>query len=341
MTTFAYEVRWSVADRDANLIGDIAGRDGTIVWDGQARIQRAARGVSFDSSDWSSVNPLTDWLVPRFVRQDGTSVRLGHFTAADVPRRWRTSSVTYDPQPYLTDGGALLQNPSPYVLAGSEGEAISDAIARVVEVAGIYRYNIESAGNVLGEPVAYPAGTTYTEALTGLADLAGFLPPYFDRDGVLVLRSVPTGSPLPDVVYDGASIVRDTRVEDDDLLSAPNTFVVLGAGASDGPIVAVSELPPSAPNSVANRAGRRITKVVREQGIDTVDQAERLAALVAATAVRQFQRVTFGSLANPVHDGFTVVQVNGAVLLEHRWDLPLDVGQVMTHEVSTIAEVSS
>lgn len=340
MTTFAYEVRWSVADQDANLVGDISGRSGTLVWDGSARIQRAVRGVVFDGNEWADVNPLTDWLVPRFVRDDGTSVRLGHFTCADVPRRWRTSTVTYDPSPYLTDAGALLQNPSPYVLAGSQGEQISDAIRRIVQVAGITRSNIEAAGNVLGEPVAYPAGTTYAEALSGLAELAGFLPPYFDRDGVLVLRSVPTGSPLPEVSYDGASIVRDSRLEEDDLLSAPNTFVVLGAGASDGPIVAVSELPQSAPNSVANRNGRRITKVVREQGIDTQDQADRLAALVAATAVRQFVRVTFESLPDPVHDGFTVVEVNGETMLEHRWDLPLEVGSTMSHEVSTITEVT-
>ena len=338
MTGFG--VLWEVTDAHGVTIGEVSGQGGSLLWDGRATVQRVARGVRFDLSDWSSINPLTDLLSPMFVHEDGTRVRMGLLAVASDPVRVVSGGLRAYPEPYLVDQGLFLDNPSPVNLSGRVGEQLLDTMVRVCDAAGVTRRRVGAAGDLIGEPIAYPAGTSFREALAGLCDLAGFLPPHFDRDGVLVLRSGDEGDKDFDVEYDGGNILAESRTVDTDFLSAPNTFIVLGGGATSGPVVAVSTVDSSAPNSVSNRGGRVVSEVIRQQGLDTVDQAERLARMLAETAVAQSETVRFGAVPDPTHDCYSLVSVNGVVFREWGWQMGLQAGDVMDHEIVSFMGVS-
>jgi hypothetical protein len=335
-----FGVLWEVTDMHGVTIGEIGGQGGSVVWDGRATVQRVARGVRFDLDGWSAVNPLTDLLSPMFVAGNGTRSRLGLFAVASDPVRVVSGALRANPEPYLVDQGLFLDEPSPVNLSGRVGEQLSDTMVRVCDAAGVTRRRIGAAGDLIGEPIAYPAGTSFRQALAGLCDLAGFLPPHFDRDGVLLLRSGDEGDRDFDVAYDGRNILAESRTVDTDLLSAPNTFIVLGGGATSGPVVAVASVDPSAPNSVSNRGGRVVSEVVRQQGLDTVDQAERLARMLAETAVAQSETVRFGAVPDPAHDCYSLVSVDGVVFREWGWQMGLEAGDVMSHQVVSFTGVS-
>ncbi len=331
MTAFAVE--WAVADSTGALTGVIAGSGGTLSWDGSATVQRVARGVTFETSEWAQIDKLNDWLVPVFKRSDGSAVRLGMLAVASDQQRFLGDGLLAPAEPYLVDHGSFLATASPYNLSGRVGESISDALIRICDIAGIERRIIEPSGEVLGEPVAYPVGSTFENALNGLCVLAGFLPPHFDRDGMLRLRPLSPNNAEPAATYDGSSIVFDTRVEDSDYLDAPNVFIVVGSGAQDGAVVATAEVPSNAPNSVVRRNGRRIAQVIREQGIDNVYQAQQLAELVASTSVASYRTINFGAVPNPAHDCFALVEVNNTIYRELSWDFDMSVGGLMSHTV--------
>lgn len=337
MTVFA--VNWQVCDRDGNTIGTLTGQEGTISWDGRSTVQRIARDVRFPRADWEQVNTLTDLLAAVAVDEQGNTTRLGLFFVLDDPARVLSGDLLAPPSPLLVDGGVLLDTESPFTLSARVGETLGEAIAKVCDAAGVTRRMIDPAGDLVGEPIAWPVGTRYSEALSSLCQLAGFLPPHFDRDGVLILRAPAPPDAAPDVTYTAATIIARSRVVSDDLLTAPNTFVVIGAGATGGPVVAVAEVDPGLPHSVANR-NRRVVRTVREQGVDTVDQAERLAALVALTASQQATTVTFSTIPTAEHDCFTLVEIDGVLHQEVSWSLALDSTLPMNHEVATITGVS-
>ena len=335
----AYSIEWLVCDGDATPIGTIDASGGSVTWDGRATIQRVARGVEFDPVGWRDVNPLTDWLMPTFRTDDGTRTPLGLFTVAGLPERYLASTVTSPPEPYLTDGGLLLDSAAPLNLSGRTGEQLSQVLERICDAAGITRRSIAPAGDLLSEPVAYPVGTKFVQALAGFSTLAGFLPPFFDRDGVLTFRPPDTGDVAPDVTYDGDTIVVESRVEDSDLFTAPNVWIVVGAGGTNAPITVVAEVASDAPNSVANRGGRRIVEVLREQGVDSIAQAQRLASARAELSRTSFRTIEFAGAPNPVHDCYTTVSVYGQRMFETSWSLPLTVGSTMRHSVVSRLEL--
>jgi hypothetical protein len=335
----SYAVEWQVTDSTGVVIGAVGASGGTLTWDGRATIQRVCRGAQFDSADWSQLNPLTDWLVPVFRTADGAATRLGMFTVAGLPEQFVSGSVTAPPEPYLTDAGLLLESASPFNLSGRSGEQLSQVLARVCDAAGVTRRVIEPVGDLIGEPVAYPVGTKFGAALAGFAELAGLLPPHFDRDGVLVLRGYPDGAAAPDVSYDSGSIIAESRVEDSDLFTAPNVWLVIGGGGTGGPVVVQREVAPDAPNSVANRGGRRIVQVLREQGVDSVAQAQRLASVQAELSRQSFRTVAFAGAPNPAHDCYSTVEVNNVRYFETGWSLPLGTGSQMRHNLSSRLEL--
>ena len=329
-----WAVEWTVTDRDGAAIGVLAGDGGQITWDGRATVGRVARGVRFPAAEWADVNPFTDWLVPVLRSSDGSAYRLGMFTVVDAPARFLAPGVPDAPQVYMMDGGALLATASQFTLTALVGESLSDAMARVCDAAGVTRRVIDVEGDLVGDPVAYPPGTTFATALDGFTSLAGFLPPHFDRDGVLRLRRLPAGD-APDVTYGADTILSGSRAEESDLLTAPNVFVVVGAGSGANPVTATAELPVDAPNSVANRGGRRIVKVLREQGVSSLAQAQRLATRAAQTAASPSRSVTFDGMPDGRHDCWSLVEVSGTVFVESGWELPLRVGAAMGHRVES------
>jgi hypothetical protein len=326
-------IEWYVADRDGNILGELNGSGGSITWDGGGRIQRVCRGVTFSYNQWKNVNPFVDWFVPVFRTSNGVGTRLGLFTAASVPFAYQQGGALNVVEPYLVDGGFFLDQPSSVALAGRTNESHSEVLTNFADIGGFTRRTIEPTSQVFSLPIANPPGTSFAAAMSEVTSLAGFLPPHFDRDGVLRLVSPPKLSEKPVKVYDETNILSATRVRNDNLLDAANVIVVLASGGTGSEIFGVAEVPPNAPNSVQNRGGQRVAKVIRMQGISSSSQAEAIAKQIAATSSDDFEQLEFQSVPDPVHDTFGIVEVNGVAYRELSWSMDLSVGGTMSHRL--------
>lgn len=330
-----WSVAWDVLDDSGSPVGRLNSSGGSLTWDGTARIQRVVRGVQFDASDWQAINPFRDRLKLLWVEDNGDTTPLGVFHVAQLPKKYIDENFFGNPEPYLVDGGFFLDQPSVQGLSGRLGERLSDVMARLCDQAGVGSRVISPCGEFCGEPILTPSGTSYSQSLTGIARLANFLPPHFDRNGVLRLVPPPPLTSAPAAVYGPADVVRESRLANDNLLDAPNVFVVIGSGASKSEIIAEVEIPSSAPHSVANRGGRRVVSVRKEQGVDSFAQAQRIASQMALVQVADLETVAFDTLPNPLHDCYEIIELHGENYREKSWTLPLRAdGTAMKHSVN-------
>lgn len=330
----SFSLVWRVLDDTKSPIGSLRSAGGSIAWDGNASIQRVARNVQFNKTEWQDVDPFRDRLQPVLAAPNGEAFTLGVFHVAQIPEVYEDFGETRLPEPYLVDGGFFLDQPSPFGFAGKLNENVSSLMARVCDAAGVDSRVISPAGPVFGEPVVWPPGTNFSQCLSDLCQLAGFLPPHFDRDGVLRLRPPLSLTAEPAVEYTSAQILRNTRVQNQNLLEAPNVFVVIGSGASESEIVAEAEVPSSAPHSVVNRGGRRIVAVFQLQGIDSFAQAKTIARQLALTQTEDYATIEFRTSENPAHDCYDVLSVNGERYRHVAWDLSLRAGGGMQHRAN-------
>lgn len=180
---------------------------------------------------------------------------------------------------------------------------------------------------------SWTMGTNRGSAIEDLAVDGDYFSPWFGNDGQMhCIRVFDPFNQIPDFDYDnGFQVDRNTVALTDDLLQAPNRFIVISNGsASDqfGPVVGVYDVPSSAPHSIANR-GFVIPSVTDWQ----VDLAAQAQAIAANLGQRQtlFQRVEFETPPDPRHDSYNVFKLFGDLWLEISWELELVEGGTMSH----------
>lgn len=338
-------VRWQVLDQELNPIGDLdverqAGA--AVVNDTRSAVKRKVRSVTIrDSQD---VNLFTDRIAPVWVLEDGTEWDLGVFMfpkVSDVLAASGRSRLGAT----LFDQGFILDQPTDRTVGISEGGSVYDTIVDIVDRLGFdeQRRVIDRSNAAVADPVGWPAGSqTWGQVLGDLTAMAGAFSPYFDNAGILrVRRVVPVDELSNDdaVTYDlgpSSRVVRDSVVISDNLLSAPNRWVVINTGANEGEIVGVADVDPQAPHSFERR-GFRIVEVIRMQGIESTQAAQLAAEGRARESFHSFDEIRFDSAADPRHDTFDLVLFDQQLCREVRWELPLDAGSVMSHEIRVVA----
>lgn len=210
-----------------------------------------------------------------------------------------------------------------------------------------FRNCADAIGDVLtGLPITYTAEPTpyYTIGVWNAGDYKGnaleeisvdgdYFSPWFDStDTLRFIRSFDPATRIPKFDFDsGYRIKRDDIIFTDDLIQAPNRFVVISNGSvSDGtlPVVGQYDVPSSAPHSILNR-GFVIPEVIDWQ----VDFASQANAIAANIGQRQtvYERIEFTTPPDPRHDAYDVFRFQGVNWLELAWSMALTAGGTMTH----------
>ena len=245
------------------------------------------------------IDPLSYRVKPAWVLGDGTEYPLGTFVWGDDSQvQWSGGSPRLGS---LTDLCTILDQPLDNSVGYGQGASVRDAILAVIDLAGISSYTVDASAAALGVAVGWAAGRdTYLTVLDGLCKNAGFLPPFFDNSGVLQCRGAPDLSvSTPDFTYGyGTSVIPGSAVFSNDLLTAPNRYIVIG-GNPDAELVGTFNIPDAAPNSYVNR-GRYLRKTETVQGISTQAQADQAAAAMYATDISSYTWLSFESRVDRV-----------------------------------------
>ena len=308
-------------------------REANLSHDTQRTIKRSL-SLSLGVVDTAAINPITDRVSVFMVFPSGAEYPLGRYMFTDASRQVFTSGIA---SAHTAGGLATVTMGDEMFLVDQQitkgitsvNNSISSTIQTVLEDVGV-DFEMEASPFLGAE--SWAIGTNRGSILEALALTGDYFSPWFGNDYKLhFIRSFDPSSRVPDFdLDDGNNVLRDSIVETDDLITAPNRFVVI-SNASNNPdleIVATADVPPNAPHSIPNR-GFIVPSVISLQVTDST-QAQ---AVATGLANRQtvFERVTLTTAPDPRYDSYDVVRWQEQNWLELAWSMQLVEGGTMTH----------
>lgn len=339
--------RYDVVDKEHNVLGRLVVTSASapgITNDTSRAIRRQLVNVTIPPRPgWSTDDPSTDgWYYSDDIDTQQHRVRVWHvfgtyqrslgvFMFSADPRTVRTAGETINAQ--LDDYGHIFSQQVLTSTTFPQGTNISVALAALYADVGL-RAVIEATSATLAQPLTVVALEDSRQSIAeSLCAAAGFLPPYFDNDGVGRCRPTPDyPNTTPSLVYGEGSRAYAGSIESANaVLVAPNTWVAESSGGTDVAIVGVYTLPNEDPHSVAS-IGYAIPERVDASGVDTVAAAEEAARAAGMSSKKRLRRRTWTSPIDSRHDTFDAVLWDGEVLVEQSWSMELRPGGSMQHD---------
>lgn len=304
--------------------------------------------LSLGKDDTEAINTIQDRIRVWMVFGDGTEYPLGRYAftqqTSQVFSSGDLSNVVLNDEMFVVNQQITTAfdatNLSLTAVAGAPSVTIGTGVAnRGSSVARCLQVLLEGfdvtaqvEGSAFVVNQAWAAGTTRGQIMEAMALVCGYYSPWFDNNGVLqfILAFNPALA-VPDFDWDaGNQVLRSSISRQNDILSAPNRFVVISnsSGTPTTAVVGQADVPVNAPNSFENR-GYYVPAVYDMQVLNT-NQAQ-------AVAENLVQRQTFFETANiatapdPRHDSYNVIKWDGDLWLELAWTMTLSDGQPMTH----------
>lgn len=219
---------------------------------------------------------------------------------------------------------------------GRNAIAGSSAMINDVGVHIIQREIESSPFAMLG---SWHVGTNGMQVLDALAVAGDYWSPWISSTRRFkLIRQFDPAERVPSFDFDTWSVViRDSIVETDDLINAPNRIIVTDNSGSTtsrvGPVVGTYDVPAAAPWSIENRGF--VVPAVYNVPVTTSAQAEVIARNIGERQ-QIFERVTLNTVPDPRHESYDVILWDGKRWLELAWSLPLSEGAPMTHTLRRI-----
>lgn len=344
----AASFRFELADKQNSFLGDL-----TIDMDSPPGIsnninrdvKRAMNGLRLPPSVTADINTLTERVRPWMRFQDGSEYPCGVFLFADAVRdavlsgsvqfasvgiAWWTNGTMLDQTITVNQGSRGINFYGP-------GKSIYDALVQQLDAAGIIERSIDVTDATIADWIVWKPNTPRLKVINDLAAMAGFYSLYFDNTGQAVLRKVPAMEAVePTLVYTpGGSVLADGITEADDLLTAPNSYVVINSGFADKPIWGEWLVPPEAPHSYDNR-GFYVVKEIDQQGVESAAAAVQAAKAFGQADFSAYRWADFSTAINPLHDTFDVVGWLDDKWREQAWDFTCNDSTPMKHELRRV-----
>jgi len=300
-----------------------------------ARTIKRTVNVQFNREDTAEINPLTDRVLI-WMLISGVERPLGRYMFSNQARLPNTSGVPSNAA--LIDEMFIVdQQLESGFTSANELRTIDIATQESCDVALLRLLAGLPVTILLDQPTPYPsvgswsAGTYRGQPVEALAVAGDYFAPWFDHDGRMhFLRAFdPAESPVDINMDVGYRVFRDSIVESDDMLQAPNRFVVISnADVDAAPAVGTYDVPTSAPHSIFNR-GFVIPQVETRQ----LAGGQQASAVARNIGLRQtiFERVSLDTPPDPRHDSYNVVRWDGENWLELAWSMQLVEGGRMRH----------
>lgn len=283
--------------------------------------------LSFGVEDTATIDTLTARIRPFMVFPDGQEYPLGTFQFTDSSRQVFTSgklgSVVLNDEMFLVDQ---------QISAGISAANVVGVNSLIALVLAKLPIEFVMEPSPYSSVQSWAIGTGRGSILEALSVTGDFFSPWFGNDSKLhFIRSFDPSTRIPQFDFDaGNQVSRANIIESDNLLTAPNRFIVISNAAADPtvPAVGTASVPQTAPHSLANRG----FEILETQTLQTLDQAQSQA--IAQNLVNRqtiFETVNLTTAPDPRHDAYDVVRWQGDLWLELAWSLALTEGGGMNH----------
>lgn len=321
--TFRFDLINGVSGEQLGEITPI--RTATLTHDTTRTIKRQL-SIALGQADTVAVNPITDRILVSMVLANGEEFPLGRYIFTDRNKLVYTSGdlavMGLNDEMFLVDQE---------VEAGVNG-AFNSCEGLVQDVLSGLDIALDIEPSSFTSNQSWGAGTNRGSILEALSVNGDYFSPWFGNDGHMhFIRTFDPATRVPDFNFDsGFRVIREPISKTDDLLTAPNRFIVVSNAASspDSPVVATADVPVNAPHSVVNR-GFVVSKTFTLQ----LSGGAQAQAVVTGLANRWtvFERVNLTTPPDPRHDSYNVIKWQGDLWLELAWSMALVEGGAMNH----------
>lgn len=254
--------------------------------------------------------------------------------------------------------------PAEWTLSTTDGTHVSGRVGAVMYgaggayFAGFHRFTATDllsgvtyvpSDRVLSATKEWEPGTSVLGIINELLGAVNYESLSFDEDGRAVIRPyVAPGDRSPEYTYadDETSLTHPQVVQELDLFSVPNRWVLVVSEPDRDPIVSTyTNNDPSSPTSTVRR-GRVITDFRTET--EAADQAtlDEKVSRLAFEASQIFETVQFTTGFMPVHSGNDVYRIEfsplavSAQFSEHSWSTQLAPGARMQHRARRVVSIA-
>lgn len=299
-------------------------KPGSLTHNTSLTIKRSLQ-LSLGAHDTANVDPVNNRVDPFMVLPDGTEYPLGRYVFTDHSKQIFTAGNLANVS--LVDEMLVIDQQMEKGVSGNR--RVVDVV--IGETLTGYNIDLQIEGSPYSTSQSWGAGTNRGNVLQALALAGDYFSPWFDHTRTLrFIRAFDPAKVAPEFDYDsGNQVFWSGIVETDDLLTAPNRFVVISnTNVGNSPIFATADVPDSAPHSFKNRGF--IIPEVRDLSTEDKNQAQ---AVADNLAIRQtiFETVTLNTPPDPRHDSYNVILWQGEQWLELAWSMQLQEGAAMSH----------
>lgn len=327
--SFRFELFDGPTGMSRGLITPLRDSAPTLTHDTSRTVKRTL-SLEFGRDDAERVNPIRDRITITMLI-GGQEYPLGRYMFLDYTRARFSSGLLTTTS--MSDEMFIVDQEMDRGFSARQtvDQSIQTLLHPLVS-AGLIKTDIEASG--LQATGSWTAGTSRAKVLEDLAIQGGYFSPWMDNNGVLrMIRAFDPADKLPDFDLDeGSRVIQGSIAETDDLLSAPNMFVVISNGSEgDGanvPVVGTYTVPNSAPHSIVNR-GFTIPSV---QDIQLTSQNQaQVAARAIGLSATVYERAELDTVPDPRHDSYNVIRWQEELWLELDWSMTLAEGGEMRH----------
>lgn len=333
-----------------------------------SRTIKRSFSLALGIDDTALIDPIRHRVLLYMVMSDGRRFPLGRYMIADFVKFKHTqgdvSSVAFVDEMFILDQQLDTSFTTLVVSGTTLGLLFSlGANARQAMFALLERYDltIQAAKAITNFPPgevssnyfdtiidntqlavqgSWPAGISGAKVLEDLSVFGDYFSPWFDNFGRLnVVRSFNPADKEADFDFDiGNAVIRDSISDSNDLLTAPNRYMVISNSMSatnrEVSYVGTYDIPSSAPHSIENRGF--VVSDVRELQVTGGQTQVDITARNIGLRETVYERTELATPPDPRHDSYNVIRWQNELWLEYGWDMELIEGGNMTHKMKKV-----
>lgn len=333
---FTFDLVEAVSDMPVRRLTPVADSPPTLSHDTTRTIMRTLTGLALGTDDSAAIDVIRHRIKVALVTGDGTSYPLGRYMFTTNTSARYTAGLRSAPA--LMDESFIVDQPTQTAFpAGVLPGTALNAGALAGRFAGGYpTVDLQVEATPYTTTNTWAFATSGMQVLTDIAMFGDYFNPWVGNDQAMhMIRTFDPAAQVPDLDWDAyPHVLADTVSETDDLLSAPNRFVVVGnnpaAATASGSVAIVGtyDVPANAPHSIKNRGF--VVPSIQQLQLDDPHQAQAVATSLGIKDTL-YQRTTLATLPDPRHDSYNVIRWRGSNWLELSWSMVLSADGGMTH----------
>lgn len=304
----------------------------TLTHDTSRTIKRQLTGLVLGVDDTEKLNTLTSRLDITMVFEGiDYAYPLGRYMPNNQLRA-KSTGGTQSSQTFYDESFIIDQQITSSFGSLSTAEQIKMTVSRFLSR---YPINYAIEYSPYSGTFSWQMGTRGGYVVEQLALDGDWFAPWMDNANVMrFIRVFDPATAIPTFNLDvGNKVLRNTIIESDDLITAPNRFIVISNGTSSVgsnsvSVVGTYDIPASAPHSIVNRGF--IIPETEDRQLESIGQANAVARAIGQQRTA-FETVMIDTAPDPRHDSYDVLRWQDSNWLELSWSLPLTEGAAMHH----------